>query len=63
MDDRKFNQLHMHASEKKQMVTRSTEITGSTLQIEDSLVTLDINILSSNLIYVTTVLNSGFIKQ
>lgn len=45
------------------MVTRSTEITGSTLQIEDSLVTLDINVLSSNLIYVTTVLNSEFIKQ
>lgn len=48
-------------------MTRKTEMAGSFIVAQDSQesgrVTLDINVISSNLIYVATVLNHEYIKK
>ena len=52
----------MHATEKRSIISDRAESVGSFF-IAERQVTIDINIISSNLIYVATVLNFEYVKK
>ena len=52
----------MHATDRRSVISNRAESVGSFL-MADRQVTIDINTISSNLIYVATVLNFEYVKK